>query len=115
MDRREDDLPLALDGMRELSLGGPFTEPCLGALEDRGGLGRFEEFEFHAFFDPFAILLRQGSMLSPALVHWSNAIRLHDRAVESRCKVIGLALHLLGRSRELVRGSLDKTSVSKEA
>ena len=53
-------------------------------------------------------------MLSPALVHWSKAIRLHDRAVESRCKVIGLALHVLRRSRELVRGSLDETGVSKE-
>ena len=53
-------------------------------------------------------------MLSPALVHWNNAIPLHDRAVESRCKVIGLALHLFRRSRELARDSLDESSVSKE-
>lgn len=52
--------------------------------------------------------------MSPALVHWSKAIRLHDRAVESRCKVIGLALHVLVRSRELVRGSLDESGDSKE-
>lgn len=53
-------------------------------------------------------------MLSPPLIHWSSAIRPHDRAVESRCKVIGLALYLIGRSRELVRGSLHETGVSKE-
>lgn len=54
-------------------------------------------------------------MLSPALVHRAKAIWLHDGAVKSRCKVIGLALHWPRSSREMVRGSLDETRISKEA
>lgn len=53
-------------------------------------------------------------MLGPALVHWSKAILLHDRAAESRCKIIDLALHLFRRGRELARGSLDESGDSKE-
>ena len=60
------------------------------------------------------ISLRQCSVLSPALVHRSWAIQLHDRVAESRCKVIGLALHSLRRSRELARGALHETGVTKE-
>ena len=53
-------------------------------------------------------------MLSPVLVHRTKAIWLHDGAVKSRFKVIGLALHWPRSSRELVRGSLDETRISKE-
>jgi len=53
-------------------------------------------------------------MLSPVLVHWSGAIRLHDCGVEGRCKGIGLTLHLLGTGRELTGCPPDETGVAKE-